>query len=98
MPLAQPPDNATPTKSPNGNGPAENACAWHKGKYLFRVQDRRLTTGIIVEKWRLAVESPLKTKIEGRKADPVPGSEQELRAPMFVSSIGSVPEKLSGST
>jgi ferredoxin/flavodoxin---NADP+ reductase len=36
------------------------------------------------------------TKIDGRKAEPIPGSEQELRAPLVVSSIGSVPEKLSG--
>jgi hypothetical protein len=38
----------------------------------------------------------VETKIEGRKADPIPGSEHELRAPLVVSSIGSVPEKLSG--
>jgi len=38
----------------------------------------------------------VETKIEGRKADPIPGTEQELRAPLVVSSIGSVPEKLSG--
>src|ERR1700745_2433704 len=32
----------------------------------------------------------------GRKGEPYPGSEPELRAPLVVSSIGSVPEKLSG--
>ncbi len=36
------------------------------------------------------------TRVEGGKAEPVPGSEHELRAPLVVSSIGSVPEKLSG--
>jgi ferredoxin/flavodoxin---NADP+ reductase len=38
----------------------------------------------------------VETKIEGRKAEPIPGSEQEIRAPLVVSSIGSVPEKLPG--
>ena len=36
------------------------------------------------------------TKIEGRKAEPIPGSEHELRAPLVISSIGSVPEMLPG--
>ena len=38
----------------------------------------------------------VETKIEGRKAEPIPGSEHELRTPLVVSSIGSVPEKLPG--
>ena len=36
------------------------------------------------------------TKVEGRKAEPIPGSEQELRAPLVISSIGSVPEVIPG--
>jgi hypothetical protein len=49
-----------------------------------------------VENGRLTGLKVVETKIEGRKAEPVPGSEYELRAPLVVSSIGSVPEKLSG--
>ena len=45
---------------------------------------------------RLAGLKVVETKIEGRKAEPIPGSEHKLRAPLVVSSIGSVPEKLSG--
>ena len=55
-----------------------------------------MTTGIIVENGRMAGLKVVETKIEGRKAEPIPGSEHELRAPLVVSSIGSVPEKLSG--
>jgi hypothetical protein len=55
-----------------------------------------MTTGIIVQNGRLAGLKVAETKIEGRKAEPVSGSEHELRAPLVVSSIGSVPEKLSG--
>ena len=96
MPLAQPPDNATPRADrQNGNGSAENVAPGAR-QILFRTQDRRLTTGIIVQNGRLAGLKVVETKIEGRKAEPITGSEHELRAPLVVSSIGSVPEKLSG--
>ena len=36
------------------------------------------------------------TKVEGRKATPIPGSEHDLRAPLIISSIGSVPEPIPG--
>src|SRR5271168_3200605 len=96
MPMAQPPDNATPEQAAKTEMVRQKMLRLAQGKYLFRVQDRRLTTGIIVENGRLAGLKVVETKIEGRKAEPIPGSEQELRAPLVVSSIGSVPEKLSG--
>ena len=96
MPLAQPPDNATPEQTAKTEMVRQKMLRLARDKFLFRVQDRRLTTGIIVENGRLAGLKVVETKIEGRKAEPVPGSEQELRAPLVVSSIGSVPEKLSG--
>jgi NADPH-dependent glutamate synthase beta subunit-like oxidoreductase len=96
MPLAQPPDNATPEQVAKTEQVRQKMLRIARDKYLFRFQDRRLTTGIIVEGGRLVGLEVAETKIEGRKAEPIPGSEQELRAPLVVSSIGSVPEKLSG--
>ena len=96
MPLAQPPDNATPDQIAKTEQVRQKMLRLAQGKYLFRVQDRRMTTGIIVENGRMVGLKVAETKVEGRKADPIPGSEQELRAPLVVSSIGSVPEKLSG--
>jgi len=96
MPLAQPPDNATPEQLAKTEQVRQKMLRIARDKYLFRFQDRRLTTGIIVESGRLVGLKVTETKIEGRKAEPIPGSEQELRAPLIVSSIGSVPEKLSG--
>jgi ferredoxin--NADP+ reductase len=96
MPLAQPPDNATPDQVAKTEMVRQKMLRLAQNKYLFRVQDRRLTTGIIVENGRLAGLKVVETKIEGRKADPIPGSEHELRAPLVVSSIGAVPEKLFG--
>src|SRR6202048_71846 len=96
MPLAQPPENATPEQIAKTEQVRQKMLRIARDKYLFRFQDRRLTTGIIVQNGRLAGLKVVETKIEGRKAEPIPGSEHELRAPLVVSSIGSVPEKLSG--
>ena len=94
MPLAQPPDNATPEQIAKTELVRQKMLRIARDKYLFRFQDRRLTTGIIVQNGRLAGLKVTETKIEGRKADPIPGSEHELRAPLVISSIGSAPEKL----
>jgi ferredoxin/flavodoxin---NADP+ reductase len=96
MPLAQPPDNATPEQLAKTEMVRQKMLRLARDKFLFRIQDRRLTTGIIAENGRLVGLKVTETKIEGRKAEPIPGSEHELRAPLVVSSIGSVPEKLSG--
>jgi ferredoxin/flavodoxin---NADP+ reductase len=55
-----------------------------------------MTTGLVVENDRLVGLKVAETKVEGRKAEAIPGSEHELRAPLIVSSIGSVPEVLPG--
>jgi NADPH-dependent glutamate synthase beta subunit-like oxidoreductase len=96
MPLAQPPDNATPEQVAKTEQIRQKMLRLARDKYLFRFQERRLTTGIVVENGRLAGLKVAETKIEGRKAEPIPGSEHEIRSPLVISSIGSVPEKLLG--
>jgi ferredoxin/flavodoxin---NADP+ reductase len=98
MPLAQPPDNATPDQVAKTEQVRQKMLRLAQGKYLFRVQDRRVTTGIVVENGRMVGLKLAETKVEGRKAEPVAGSEYELRTPLVISSIGSVPEKLPGIT
>ena len=96
MPLAQPPDNATPEQIAKTEAVRQKMLRLARDKYLFRVQDRRMATGLIVEAGRLAGLKVVETKVEGRKAEPIPGSEHELRAPQVISSIGSVPEVIPG--
>jgi ferredoxin--NADP+ reductase len=96
MPLAQSPDNATPEQVAKTEMVRQKILRLARDKYLFRFQDRRLTTGIVVENGRLVGLRLAETKIEGRKAEPVPGSEHEIRTPLVISSIGSVPERLPG--
>jgi len=96
MPLAQPPDNATPDQIAKTEQVRQKMLRLARDKYLFRVQERRLATGLVIENGRLAGLKVAETKIEGRRAEPIPGSDHELRAPLVISSIGSVPEILPG--
>jgi ferredoxin/flavodoxin---NADP+ reductase len=96
MPLAQPPDNATPEQLAKTESIRQKMLRLARDKYLFRFQERRVTTGFVVENGRLAGLKVAETRVEGRKAEPIPGSEHELRAPLVISSIGSVPESIPG--
>src|SRR5271156_5945599 len=96
MPLAQPPENATPDQIAKTEAVRQKMVRLAQEKYLFRVQDRRVATGLLVEDGRLVGLKVAETKVNGRKAEPVAGTEYELRTPMVISSIGSVPEKIPG--
>src|ERR1700693_5566452 len=96
MPLAQPPENATPEQIAKTESVRQKMLRLAREKYLFRVQDRRMPIGLVVEGGRLAGLKVVETQVEGRRAAPIPGSEHELRAPLVVSSIGSVPEIIPG--
>jgi NADPH-dependent glutamate synthase beta subunit-like oxidoreductase len=96
MPLAQPPENATPDQIAKTEATRQKMLRLAQEKYLFRFQDRRVSTGLVVEEGRLVGLKVAETKVEGRKPEPVAGSEYQLRAPMVISSIGSVPEKIPG--
>jgi ferredoxin--NADP+ reductase len=96
MPLAQPPDNATPDQIAKTEQVRQKVLRLARDKYLFRFQDRRMTMGLVEENGRLVGLKVAETKVEGRKAEPIPGTEHELRAPLVISSIGSVPEVLPG--
>jgi ferredoxin--NADP+ reductase len=96
MPLAQPPDNATPDQIAKTEAVRLKLLRLAKEKFLFRVQDCTVVQGILEENARMVGLKVARTKVEGRKAEPIPGSEQELRAPLVISSIGSVPEVLPG--
>ncbi len=96
MPLAQPPDGATPEQIAKTEQVRLKMLRLARDRYLFRVQDRRVATGLLVEDGKVVGLKVAETKVEGRKAEPIPGSEQELRAPLVISSIGSVPEVILG--
>ena len=96
MPLAQPPENATPDQIAKTEAIRQKMLRLAQEKYLFRVQDRRVATGLLVEDGRLVGLKVAETTVKGGRAEPMAGSEYQLRAPMVISSIGSVPEKIPG--
>src|ERR1035437_4303661 len=96
MPLQQPPDNATPEQIARTEQTRQKLLRLAREKFLFRVQFKTLTQGLVVENGRLVGLKVCDTLVEGRKATPIPGTERELRAPLIISSIGSVPEIIPG--
>jgi ferredoxin--NADP+ reductase len=96
MPLQQPPENATPEQIARTEATRQKLLRLAREKFLFRVQFKTLTQGLVVENGRLVGLKVCDTLVEGRKATPIPGTERELRAPLIISSIGSVPEIIPG--
>jgi len=65
-------------------------------KYAFRVRPLMLPAGLIVEHDRLVGLRFQRTRVERGRAEPLPGETEDVRAPLIVSSIGSIPEPLAG--
>ncbi len=63
-------------------------------RYLFNFQELCLPVGILTEGGRLVGLVFCRTRIDGDRAVPIPGTEHEVRAPLVISSIGSIPEVL----
>jgi NADPH-dependent glutamate synthase beta subunit-like oxidoreductase len=96
MPLAETPANATPEQLKKAEVVRKKILEIAQRKFMFRFQERRLSKSVVVEGDRLAGLTVLETRVEGRKVESVAGSEHDLLAPLVVSSIGSVPEKIPG--
>lgn len=96
MPLAQPPENATPEQIAKTESVRQKMLNLAREKFRFRFQERRVTLGLIVENGRLAGLKLGETRVENGRVEVVPGSEYEQRAPLVISSIGSVPEPIPG--
>jgi hypothetical protein len=65
-------------------------------KYLFKFQECSKPVDKIVENDRLVGIVFRKTKIVDGKVIDIPGSEFEVRSPLVISSIGSIPEPIPG--
>jgi hypothetical protein len=63
-------------------------------RYLFRFQELRLPVGILTEAGRLVGVVFCHARLEDGQAVPVQGTEYEVRTPLLISSIGSIPEPL----
>ncbi len=68
----------------------------YQKKYLFKVAPLHMPVDKIVEGGRLVGLVFQRTRIEDTRVTPVPGSEREVRAPLIISSIGSIPAPVKG--
>lgn len=95
MPLA-----AVSGSSPEQIAKAENArvkiMERVERKYAVRFEGLASPVAPIVDGDRLVGLRCLRNRVEGRGVEPVAGSEFELRGPMVISSIGSVPYPIPG--
>jgi ferredoxin/flavodoxin---NADP+ reductase len=96
MPLAQPPDHATPDQIAKTETIRRKMLRLARDKYLFHVRELSIATALIIKDGRVAGLTVADTRIDGRRCDAIPGSEHELHAPLVISSIGSVPDVLPG--
>jgi len=96
MPLAQPPENATPEQMEKTFAAREKLLSLVQSKLLFRFQDKTMPIELVTKDGRVTGVKVVRTKVDGRKADPIPGTEEVLETGLVLSSIGSVPERIPG--
>jgi NADPH-dependent glutamate synthase beta subunit-like oxidoreductase len=96
MPLTDIPEDADPAKVQKLAGVRRRILEKAMQKYCFTVCPLRMPVGLLVERGRLAGLRFQRTRVEDGKVAPVDGKFEDVRAPLVVSSIGSVPEPTPG--
>ncbi len=95
MPLA-PMATDTPEKLAKAEKLREKILTNATNKFFFKVTPLHVPVGKIVEDGRLAGLIFQETKIENGKSVAQAGTEKEVRSPLVISSIGSIPEPIPG--
>jgi NADPH-dependent glutamate synthase beta subunit-like oxidoreductase len=96
MPLAEMPDHADETRRHKFEATRRRILEKAMQKYGFSVRAQRVPVGLLTRGDRLVGLRLQRTRIEDGRAVPVAGAFEEVRAPLVVSSIGSVPEPMEG--
>jgi len=96
MPLTEMPENADGRRREQVGQVRRRIVEKAMEKYCFRVRPERNPIGLIVEGERLAGLRFQRVLVEDGDLRPVPGAFEDARAPLVVSSIGSIPEPLRG--
>jgi len=96
MPLASPPPNATERQIAKVRGARVKIMERVMRRYRVRFVGQRVPVAPIDEGGRLAGLVFRETEGDGRALKEISGSEEEVRAPLVVSSIGSVPQPITG--
>lgn len=95
MPLSPLPTD-TPEQLEKAQRVKEKIFNNYQSKYLFKMQACHTPVDKIVENGYLAGIVFQETKIENGKVVPIPDATKEVRGPLVISSIGSIPEPIAG--
>jgi NADPH-dependent glutamate synthase beta subunit-like oxidoreductase len=96
MPLIETPPGADPERQQKFEATRRKILEKAMQKYAFHVQPLRMPIGFLVENGRLAGLRFQHTRVDNGRVIPLQGEVDEARAPLVVSSIGSVPEPIKG--
>jgi ferredoxin--NADP+ reductase len=96
MPLTEIPADADAARRQKFEATRRRIVEKAMQKYLFRVQPLRLPVGLLTEGERLVGLRFQHTTVEAGEVVPVAGALEDVRAPLVVSSIGSIPEPMPG--
>ncbi len=96
MPLAQIPPGASREKIEKVYQSREKIFNNFQNKNLFNFKERSIPTGLIVENEKLVGMKFKLTKVENGEVTIQHDKEYEVRSPLIISSIGSVPEPIPG--
>ncbi len=96
MPLIETPEDADAARQERFEATRRKIVEKAVQKYLFKVVPLHTPTGLLVEGDRLVGLRFQHTTVAGGKVTPVAGAFEDVRAPLIVSSIGSIPEPMPG--
>jgi hypothetical protein len=96
MPLVPMADRPSPQQMEQAEKVRRKLLANARSKYLFRFEPCRIPVDKIVEDGRLAGLVFKKTRVKKGRAEIIEGTDQEVRSPLTISSIGSIPEPIPG--
>ncbi len=96
MPLNEIAADLTPEKAEKKRLVREKLMRNYQSKYLFDFKPLHMPVGLIEEEGRLNGLVFRRTEVKEGKAVPIEGSDVRVPSPLTISSIGSLPEPLSG--
>ena len=96
MPLTDIPDDADVARRQKFESTRRRILEKAMQKYRFHVQPQRMPVGLLVEGDRLVGLRFQQTRVENGQVILIEGAIEEVRAPLVISSIGSIPAPLPG--
>jgi ferredoxin/flavodoxin---NADP+ reductase len=96
MPLSDIPPDANPKRADALRQARAKILEKAMRKFLFEFQELRVPTGLVVENSRMAGMVLSRTEVVDGQVRTIPDTAETVRAPLTISSIGSIPDPIPG--